>query len=75
MDHFKRDMMYFGIFLVILFIGWAITGGAERARQTGSAWDKFQKPLAPLDSGQTYDESLKNVSPIKIEIKTTNNSY
>lgn len=67
MDHFKKDMIAVGIFLLILFIGWVLTGGPGRARQTGSDHDKFQKPLAPISSGETYDESFKNISPIKVK--------
>ncbi len=67
MDHFKRDMMAFIIFFILLFIGWAVTGGPERAYETGSYDDKFQRPIAPLDSGETYDETLIEASPIKIQ--------
>lgn len=58
MTDFKKDALYFFGFLILLFIGWIVTGGPEHARQTGDAYNKFQKPLAPLDSGETYDKKV-----------------
>lgn len=55
MKDFQKEMYYIIGFFVILFIGWVLTGGPQSARQSGSSQDKFQKPLAPLDSGETYD--------------------
>lgn len=69
MEHAKKDLIYLLIFLLALFVGWIATGGPERARQSGSSENKFQKPLEPIDSGETYDDSFKNVSPIKIEVQ------
>jgi hypothetical protein len=60
MTEFKKEMYYILAFFVALFIGWVLIGGPEQARQSGSAQDKFQKPLAPLDSGETYDRKIFN---------------
>lgn len=75
MDHFKKDMLYFGIFMAVLFVLWVITGGPQKAVQDGSANDKFQKALQPIDSGQTYDASISAVLPVKVNFQNTNNSY
>lgn len=68
MNHFKRDLTAVGIFFLLLFIGWVLTGGPQSARDSGSADDKFQKPIAPIDSGQTYDETLREAAPIKVRV-------
>lgn len=73
MNHIKRDLMILLVFFVLLFIGWVAAGGPEEARNSGSFEDKFIKPVAPLDTGETYDKSLKEVSPIKIQ--KTKNAY
>ena len=75
MDHFKKDMLYFGLFMLALFIGWIAIGGPQAARQSGSDQDKFQKPLAPISSGETYDQSLKDALPIKIKIQSAESTY
>jgi hypothetical protein len=36
--------------IVVLFIIWYYTGGPERANTA----NPFQKPLAPIDTGETY---------------------
>ena len=70
MDHFKKDLMYFGVFMLLLFIGWIITGGPEKARESGSDNDKFQHAIAPIDSGTTYDASISSLSPIKLHFQS-----
>ena len=74
MDHFKKDMMYLGIFMALLFAAWVATGGPQKAVDDGSANNKFQKALQPIDSGQTYDASISAVLP-KVNFQNTNNSY
>lgn len=63
MTDFKKEMYYILAFFVLLFIGWILTGGPEAALESGSSEDKFQKPLAPLDSGETYDATIREVLP------------
>lgn len=58
MKDFEKEMYYIIGFFVVLFIAWIITGGPESAKESGSAFDKFQKPLAPLDSGETYNRNI-----------------
>ena len=70
MDHFKKDLMYFGVFMLLLFIGWVITGGPEKARQSGADNDKFQHAIAPIDSGTTYDAPLSKVLPVTITVSS-----
>ena len=71
MDHFKKDITYFLLFMLFLFIAWVVTGGPEHARQTGSYHDKFQQPVAPISSGDTYDKTLKDALPVKVQIHAT----
>lgn len=71
MDHFKKDITYFFLFMLFLFIAWVATGGPERAHQTGSDKDKFQEPLSPISSGNTYDESVKDVLPVKVQLHSS----
>jgi hypothetical protein len=66
MDHLKKDLLYLGILMLLLFIGWIVTGGPQKAQQTGSDHDKYQQPIAPIGSGQTYNSSLKNISPVTV---------
>ncbi len=73
MDHFKKDITYFLLFMLFLFIAWVATGGPEHARQTGSDRDKFQQPVAPISSGETYDESIKNALPVKVQVHSNSN--
>jgi hypothetical protein len=68
MDHFKKDITYFLILMIFLFCAWVATGGPESARKTGSDQDRFQQPIAPINSGQTYDKPIKEILPIKIQI-------
>lgn len=56
-DH-KKDILYFLLLMGGLFFLWVYTGGPERSKQNGDAYNKFQEPLAPLDSGRTYDEKI-----------------
>jgi hypothetical protein len=56
MKHHQKDLLGLGIFLVLLFIGWVIVGGPGNAKQSGDAYNKFQKPLSPIDSGGTYNK-------------------
>lgn len=58
MHNHKKNIFYFFALMIILFILWVYTGGPEKAKQTGDAYNKFQEPLAPLDSGKTYDEKI-----------------
>ena len=61
MNDFKRDLLIVLGFFILLFIAWAYTGGPERAKQSGDAYNKFQKPLEPLGPGETYNGyKLKN---------------
>ena len=57
MEHHKKDILYIGGFIVILFILWVMIGGPQKAKQSGDAYRTFQKPLEPLDSGATYNAS------------------
>lgn len=50
------EIFYFILILIGIYVLWLISGGPERASQHKD--DKFQRPLAPLDSGNTYDEPL-----------------
>lgn len=56
MRHIHRDIWIFLAFMVLLFVAWVMTGGPERAKESGDAANKFQEPLAPLGSGQTYNQ-------------------
>lgn len=67
MSHFKRDMIAVGVFFLLLFVGWMLTGGPQSAYESGSYEDKFQRPIAPINSGETYDETIKEASPIKVQ--------
>jgi len=55
-----KDFYYVIAFFVLLFIAWLATGGPQHAKETGDAYNKFQKPLAPLDSGKTYNDFQYN---------------
>ncbi|MDB4984480.1 MAG: hypothetical protein JWM20_659 [Patescibacteria group bacterium] len=46
----------FVAFMILLFVAWIISGGPQRAVQTGSANDKYQEELSPLGNGRTYDK-------------------
>lgn len=54
-EHYK-DLVGFGAFMVILFIAWIISGGPQQAKETGDAYNRFQEPLAPIQSGGTYND-------------------
>ena len=63
MNHHHRAFLSIGLFFVLLFIAWVISGGPEQAKETGSAYNRFQEPLAPLNTGGTYN-STKQAPPI-----------
>lgn len=52
----KKDFIGFGLFVILLFIAWVISGGPQQAKQTGDAYNKFQEPLAPIQEGRTYND-------------------
>ena len=56
MQHHHKDFLGFIFFLILLFIAWIISGGPQRALQTGSANNKFIDSAAPLGTGQTYNK-------------------
>lgn len=66
MQHHHKDFLGFLFFLVLLFIAWVISGGPQRALQTGSANNKFQDSLAPVGSGQTYNNVNQKPAPIPV---------
>lgn len=49
----------FAFFMILLFVAWVISGGPERALESGSAHNPYQDSLAPLRSGETY-RSISN---------------
>ncbi len=52
----RKDLLGFGLFLLVLFIAWIITEGPEKSKQTGDAYNKFQEPLSPIQEGATYND-------------------
>ncbi len=46
----------FIFFMILLFIAWIMSGGPQRALETGSANNKFIDQAAPLGTGQTYNK-------------------
>ncbi len=70
MDHHKKDLLYIILFFTALFIAWVMIGGPQHAKQTGDAYNTLQKPLAPLDTGETYTKPLTPKDFI-----TTHNNY
>ena len=63
MSHHRKDFLGFGLFMLLLFIAWIISGGPQQAKQTGDAYNKFQKPLFPLNNGTTYND-IRQTPPI-----------
>ena len=66
MQHHHKDFLGFLLFLVLLFIAWVISGGPQRALQTGSADNRYQDSLAPVGSGQTYNDASQKPAPIPV---------
>ena len=66
MSHHQKDFLGIGAFMVLLFIAWVFSGGPENAKQTGDAYNKFQEPLAPLQSGKTYNDINHSGTPFNI---------
>lgn len=56
MDHHKKDLLGFGAFMLLLFLAWVFSGGPQKAKQTGDAYNRFQEPLGPIQSGNTYND-------------------
>lgn len=50
------DFFWAIIILIGIFVIWVMTGGPERSEPERN--NKFQEPLSPLGSGQTYDEPI-----------------
>lgn len=55
MSHHRKDVLGFGLFMLLLFVAWVFSGGPENAKKTGDAYNKFQEPLGPIQSGSTYN--------------------
>lgn len=51
-----KDFMGIAVFFVMLFIGWILVGGPGKAKETGDAYNRFQEPLGPIQSGETYND-------------------
>lgn len=63
MTHHHKEFLGIGAFFLLLFIAWVFSGGPEKAKESGSAYNKFQEPLAPLNNGGTYN-NYKEAPPI-----------
>ncbi len=57
MKHHHKDFLGLGLFIILLFVAWVVTNGPENAKQTGDAYNKYQEPLAPIQSGATYNDA------------------
>jgi len=55
MKHHHKDFLGLFIFFVLLFIGWVLVDGPNHSKKTGDAYNKYQEPLAPINSGSTYN--------------------
>jgi len=57
MEHHHKDFLGVALFLVLLFIAWVISGGPQKAIESGSADNKYQDPLPPVGTGGTYNNA------------------
>lgn len=66
------DFFWFFAVLIIIFILWVLTGGPERSESERN--NKFQEPLQPLGSGETYDEPIFNPEGPTVQYPYLNNN-
>ena len=69
MKNHHKDFLGVIAFLVLLFIAWVISGGPQRAVESGSANNKFQDSLAPIGSGQTYNKVDAKPATVPFQIQ------
>lgn len=65
MSHHRKDALGIGLFMLLLFIAWVFSGGPQHAKQTGDAYNKFQEPLGPIQSGSTYNDINHTGDPFR----------
>ena len=56
-----KELKFFGLILLGLFVVWYLAGGYERSKGEGA----LLKPPAPIDSGETYGPGQTNPPPAK----------
>ena len=66
MKHHHKDFLGFGLFILFLFVAWVVTNGPQHAKQTGDAYNKYQEPLGPIQSGATYNDAAHSGTPFDV---------
>lgn len=56
MNHHHKAFLSIGAFFLLLFLAWVFSGGPQQAKDSGSAYNRFQEPLYPLNTGGTYND-------------------